>query len=128
VFLVIEESPAVSGTATSMAVLTSVCNAVEILAGRQVRGQEGRVLVPRGVFEIVLGSRRPVHGGQGTRSVWCLAAFFRCAFDDEKMSGGVCVCQLLQKPGFSRSSSMFKELSSNVTEEVPVDSFSGAQP
>jgi hypothetical protein len=39
-----------------MAVFAGVGNAVEILAGGQVWGQKRRVLVPRRVLKIVLGS------------------------------------------------------------------------
>ena len=56
-----------------MAVFPGVGNAVEILAGRQIRGQKRRVLIPRRVFEVVLCPRWPVH---------C-----RCLF------GGVVLCE-----------------------------------
>jgi len=56
VFLVDKQADAVPCRGASMAVFAGVGNAIEVLAGRQIRSQKRRVLVPRRVFEIVIGS------------------------------------------------------------------------
>jgi hypothetical protein len=64
VFFIIEISDAVAGPRTCIAVFAGVGDAVEILARGEIGRQKRRVLVPRRVFEVVLGPRRPVHIGQ----------------------------------------------------------------
>ena len=64
VFFIIEISDAVAGPGTCIAVFAGVGDAVEILARGEIGRQKRRVLVPRRVFEVVLGPRRPVHIGQ----------------------------------------------------------------
>ena len=65
-----QQAEGVGGVIAPIAVFTGIGDAIEILAGREVRGEKGRVLIPRGMLEIVICSRRSIHGGQRCVRVW----------------------------------------------------------
>lgn len=61
-FFVNYQSQAVSRPSISVAMFARVGEAVEVLAGGEIRGKKGRVLVPGGMLEVIFGSGRAVHG------------------------------------------------------------------
>ena len=66
-----------------IALLPGVGDAIEILTGGEVRGQEWRVLVPCGMFKIVVGSGRAVHGGQVAMRACAVSKKKNVVIDDD---------------------------------------------